>query len=345
MHLMMGLCCVTLRRKKMTPLIDCDILRYEIGSCGQYEDDDGNIVAKNFDSVASAVDQKIAEICALVWATEEPVCFLSMDARTKKRHARKLERKIKRIEEGLGDAAQSEGSVDGAAEEEIKTLKKAQVYRPNFREAVAKKKAYKECRKGTVKPLHYDNITEYILANYECIMAEGLEADDLLSIHQREAEPLTTIICSRDKDLRMVPGMHFGWECGRQSQFGPENVSILGRLKPIYRGQTAKGEPKMAELKGTGMLFFGAQLLVGDSVDSIPGLPGCGPKKAFLALEGVKGVDEMFIAVKELYVTKFGDNWEEELLEQGRLLWMLEGLHEDGSPIMWEIPEVINGKE
>lgn len=313
----------------MIPLIDMDILRYEVGACGQYVNDDGELVARPFDSVAEALDQKVDEICALVWATEEPICFLSMDARTKKRHARKLQKKVDRLEKA------------GGSEEKIEELKEEQVYKPNFREKVATKKGYKENRKKSEKPLHYDNLTEYILAKYECVMAEGLEADDLLSIHQRKAEPLTTIICSRDKDLRIVPGMHFGWECGKQAQFGPEKVSELGRLKPIYRGEKANGEPKLAELKGTGILFFCTQLITGDSVDNIPGLPGAGPAKAYQALKDVDSIEDAYKAVKELYFNKFGDEWKEHLLEQGRLLWMVDELDDEGKPVMWEIPEWI----
>ena len=286
-----------------------------------------------------------------MWATEEPLCFLSMDARTKKRDARKIEKKVKRLEKKIIDYPLDDDDLDEVqknnekVKSEIAKLKDEQVYKPNFREAVAKKKEYKVGRKASVKPLHYDNITEYLLATYDCVMAEGLEADDLLSVHQRNAEPLTTVICSRDKDLKMVPGMHFSWECGRQKQFGPERVDDMGRLFPIYRGVTAKGEPKMAELKGTGMSFFAAQLLTGDAVDSIPGLPGCGPKKAFEALKPCTTVDELFLAVKDLYVIKFGDSWESELLEQGQLLWMVAELDEEGKPVMWCIPEVLNGKE
>lgn len=320
----------------MRPLLDMDILRYEVGACGQYLDDDGELVASPFAGVAEALDQKVSEICALVWATEEPVCFLSMDARTKRRDAKRIDKKVKRLKKRL-----MENPLDGVAQQEIVKLEKEKVYKPNFREAVAKKKEYKVTRKASVKPLHYDNLTEYILAKYNCVMAEGLEADDLLSIYQREAEPLTTIICSRDKDLKMVPGMHFSWACGKQKQFGPERVDEMGRLFPIYRGATTKGEPKLAELKGTGMSFFAAQLLTGDSVDSIPGLPGCGPKKAFEALSPCVSVGELFIAVKELYVNKFGDTWEAELLEQGRLLWMVAELDEAGKPVMWTIPEVL----
>ena len=321
----------------MIPLIDADILRYEVGATGQYIDEEtGEPVAKDFGGVADNFDQKVKEICAEVWGTEEPILFLSMDARTKRRDAKRIDKKVKRLEKRL-----EANPLDGMAQKEIVQLEEEKVYKPNFREEVAKKKAYKVGRKASVKPLHYDNLTEYILARYECVMAEGLEADDLLSIHQREAAPLTTIICSRDKDLKMVPGLHFSWACGKQKQFGPECVDEMGRLFPIYRGVTTKGERKLAELKGTGMCFFAAQLLTGDSVDSIPGLPGCGPKKAFEVLSVCDEVDDLFIAVKELYVKKFGDTWDVELLEQGQLLWMVAELDDKGEPVMWQIPEVM----
>jgi 5'-3' exonuclease len=135
--------------------------------------------------------------------------------------------------------------------------------------------------------------------------------------------------------------MHYGWACGKQKQFGPERVDDMGRLLPIYRGFTKKGEPILAELKGTGMSFFAAQLLTGDGVDSIPGLPKCGPKKAYLALKDCDTVEELFVAVGELYFDKFGLTYLQELLEQGQLLWMVAELDMDGKPVMWTIPEVL----
>ena len=140
----------------MTPLIDMDILRYEVGACGQYINEEGELVARPFEKVAEALDQKVSEICAEVWATEEPICFLSMDARTKKREARKLEKKIQRLEKQKD-----------VKEEEIEALREKQTYKPNFREDVAKKKGYKGNRKSVEKPLHYDNLTEYIIATYD----------------------------------------------------------------------------------------------------------------------------------------------------------------------------------
>jgi 5'-3' exonuclease len=320
--------------------------RYEIGSSGQYFklDDDGNktdeLIVKNFDRVAEAFDEKVEEICALVWATEPPIMFLSMDARTKKRQNKRKAKKVKRLEKRL-----EENPLDGMVQEEIKTLVAEQVYQPNFREKVAKKKGYKDNRKKSEKPIHYDNLTEYILANYECVMAEGLEADDLLSVHQRnamrECKDPTTIICSRDKDLRITPGMHFGWECGKQSQFGPELVSELGRLKPIYRGKTAKGESKLHEIKGTGLSFFCLQLIVGDNTDNIPGLPGGGWALARKVLMDSPDYETSLTTVRDLYIKKFGDDWEAELLEQARLLWMVAELDEDGKPVMFELPRFL----
>lgn len=305
-------------------------------------------MARNFQGVAEALDQKVSEICALVWATEEPICFLSMDARTKKRDAKRIKKKIKRLEKEIicypqyDDDLEEVDAHNYAVGIKIAELKEQQVYKPNFREATAKKKEYKGSRKGSVKPLHYDNLTEYILATYECVMAEGLEADDLLSVYQCKAlaenpDP-TTIICSRDKDLAQCEGMYFSWECGRQKQFGPVRVVGMGELRSIYRGVKANGDKKIAEVKGTGTSFFGAQILMGDPTDSIPGLPGVGPAKAYEALKGCKDEEVMFTTIKDLYISKFGEEWDTEMLEQGRLLYMTKHLYDDGTPVLWELP-------
>jgi 5'-3' exonuclease len=157
-------------------------------------------------------------------------------------------------------------------------------------------------------------------------MREGLEADDLLAIEQSSRDD--TIICTRDKDLRMVEGMHFGWECGLQPQFGPRYVSNIGTLE-LVNGKKIVGE---------GLLFFYSQIITGDSVDTIPGLPRGGPAMAYKSLHGLTDEQEMFDAVSSLYQGKFPETWEEELLEQARLLWMVREL-KDNEPVMWEFPK------
>ena len=196
----------------------------------------------------------------------------------------------------------------------------------NFRYAIAKRTPYKE--RAGYKPFHYKNLTAYMKAVYDVRIQEGLEADDLMSIEQTK-RPDSTIICTRDKDLRAVPGWHYGWELGNQPSFGPTNVSEYGSIR-------LSGDRK--SIKGEGLVFFYSQTLTGDRVDSIPGLGGCGPVKAFEILKDTKTPEEAFKAVLEAYRGVYGDDAETELLEQGRLLWMTRELHPDGSPVLWGLP-------
>jgi hypothetical protein len=117
----------------MRPLIDADILRYEVGACGQYTDDEGKLVIRDFDFVGELLDQRILEICEGVFNTEPPILFLTSDPTT---------HRILHRGEDLE-------------------------FTPNFREAIATTKPYKGTRK-TEKPYHYDNLTSYILGNYNC---------------------------------------------------------------------------------------------------------------------------------------------------------------------------------
>jgi len=140
--------------------------------------------------------------------------------------------------------------------------------------------------------------------------------------------PEETVICTRDKDLRQVPGWHYGWEMGAQPEFGPMLVTKEGG--GLYLNK------KRSEIKGTGLPFFYAQVLQGDRADDIPGLPGCGAVRTHDLLEDC-ALDEMLDVVRIAYECEYGSEWEERLLEQGRLCFMTRRLHPDGSPVLWEI--------
>lgn len=199
----------------------------------------------------------------------------------------------------------------------------------NFRNDIAKKKPYKGNRK-TPKPFHHGNLKAYARAKYDCRMQEGLEADDLMAIEQTSRLALEdTIICTRDKDLRMVEGFHYGWEVGNQSGFGPAKVDKLGEIE-LVNGK---------KVVGTGLRFFYSQLVTGDAVDNIMGLPKGGPVLAYNTLNGCGTEQEMFDAVSQLYKDKYEEAWEEEMLEMGQLLWMVRELNDDGSPVMWRFPD------
>lgn len=243
-----------------------------------------------FDYVADLVDNRIANICALAEANDKPICFFTG--------------------------------------------------KTNFRNDIAKRQKYKD--RPSKKPFHYYNIKAYLKGKYEWRQQEGLEADDLMAIEQTRTENLLngnpfysgpskeTIICTRDKDLRAVPGWHFGWELGNQPQYGPTKVEEFGEIRLSHDRKSIKGE---------GLLFFYSQCLTGDRVDSIPGLEGMGPVKAFGILEGCLDIDDAEKRVLEAYRGVYGASAEEELLEQGRLLWMTRELDDQGLPVLWNFIE------
>lgn len=282
--------------ENLKPLIDGDILVYQAAFGGEgVEEIDGEEVKTvyGFDYVAALLDKAIADICLAVGTEEEPIVFLTGDN--------------------------------------------------NFREEIAVTKPYKGNR-SKPKPFHYYNARAYLLSLPFVRVVHGLEADDAMAIEQTERReaisylrehaevcfgeiPPDTVICTRDKDLRMVPGWHYGWEHGGQPEFFLQEVDDFGRIE--Y-------DDKKNKVTGTGYLFFCSQLITGDTVDNIPGLPKKGPKAAWVALKDAITIDEAMNSVEALYQDTIGEDWESYLMEQGKLLWMVRGLDKEGKPIMWD---------
>lgn len=268
----------------MTPLLDGDVIRYEVGFAAEVGWQGEGL--PSFDYVASVLHQRIDAICEKVGATAPPIIFLT-------------------------------GS-------------------ENFRNDIAKLKPYKGTRKSE-KPFHFANITAYMNAVMDVRLREGMEADDMMAVEQTESEEFgpsdapQTIICSRDKDLRQVPGMLYSWELGGQPSFGPVMIEEEGSIELVRK----EGQP--AKIMGTGLSFFYSQCLTGDSVDNIPGLPKCGPVKAYELLSGRVGAEDLEKAVCEAYMEHYEDDWEQQLLEQGQLLWMVREFDDDGNPVMWKL--------
>lgn len=266
----------------LVPLVDGDIIRYEIGFAAEagwraMHPEDADALPP-FDYVADLLDRRVADIQTICKTTETPVLYYTTG--------------------------------------------------PTFRFDIAKKKPYKGNRKEN-KPWHYDNLTVYLKDILGAVEVTGIEADDQLAMdHVRSG--CSTVLCSRDKDLRQVPGWFYSWELGRQPSFGPELITREGWIKL---------SDKRDKIVGTGLAFFYSQVLTGDPTDNIPGLPGIGPVAAFELLHG-KTPAQQLDAVCEAYFDHYvGDNdlMEKELLEQGRLCWLTRRLNEDNSPVLWEI--------
>jgi hypothetical protein len=281
----------------MRCLIDADVIRYEVGFCGEWKDDDGEVQIRDFEFVKDILHERVDKIVEAAWSDEPPIMYMTYD-----RHFHKV-----------------------FSKEEARQGLPPTEYIPNYRFMAAVTKPYKE--RGSVKPFHYHNLTAYILSEFNIKIVPGLEADDAICIDQwsQRNEERATIICTRDKDLRMCPGMHYGWECGRQEGFGPRMVTELGSLKMSGN-----------KLRGEGMLFFFAQMITGDVVDSIPGLKGCGPAKAYQLLAECTTIEEAHDAAFNLYKLRMAEDADVYWREQATLLWMVRELTEEGHPIMYD---------
>lgn len=279
----------------MKCLTDGDIFRYEIGSCGQYIDEDsGETIIREWDFVQKLLDDKISQIYEATMSDGEPVIYLT-NSEAFTSYVNKRNRLFDR--EPL-------------------------VYKPNFREAVATVKPYKGQRKKE-KPHYFHDIGHYLYENYNVRLANGIEADDLLCI-DASLDPENSVICSRDKDLRQMNCWHYGWECGKQPEFPMEYVEGVGHIE--------QNDAKK-KVEGTGMRFFYSQMITGDTVDNIPGIPGKGYKAAYKALYEATSVAECKAIVVGMYKDKYGEEARERFTEQARLLFMVRELDEGGEPI------------
>jgi hypothetical protein len=180
-----------------------------------------------------------------------------------------------------------------------------------FRHREAVTRPYKGNRKAEHRPTYEKEIRNYLIANWNCVIAEDEEADDLMGIGQTEF-PDSTII-TMDKDLDQVPGKKYNWIKEEHSVITPEQAHYN----------------------------FHMQLLTGDSTDNIPGLPGIGPGKAAKALHGMEGPMDQLEEVCRMYQIHSGkEDWWSYLQEQGRLLYIRR---EPGQ--MWSIPEQLGFDE
>jgi len=174
----------------------------------------------------------------------------------------------------------------------------------NFRFDVATILPYKGHR-STDKPFWYEQIRRYLVHEWKAEIVFGMEADDALGIEQCAKnwymgleQEYRTIICSVDKDLDTIPGLHF-------NELHPE-----------------KGVYEISEIDAQRNFFN--QLLCGDRTDNIPGLFGVGKSSALLRnLESLVHWDDMYLAVKEQYEKRFGSYWKLFMYENAQLLWIL----------------------
>ena len=173
----------------------------------------------------------------------------------------------------------------------------------NFRKDIAVTKPYKGNRKG-YKPFYYQKVRDYLIDELGALVSEDEEADDTLAIAQTNDKD-NTIICTIDKDLWTVPGAKY--------DFKREESSYVTEYD--------------------GMRHFQYQMLAGDPVDNIQGVPKIGPVKAKKILGDYEDVQVTWNIIRDYYKDSYGDDCNDIMLEMGRLLWIRHNVGE-----MWDLP-------
>jgi len=190
----------------------------------------------------------------------------------------------------------------------------------NFRNQVATIKPYKGNRDPSKRPYWYKEIRTHLIQHHNAIVSKGYEADDAMAMRQwaQDQDAPQTIICTIDKDLKMVPGLHYNY----------------GKMTSSHLGWN------------DALLNFWRQVLTGDPSDNIPGLFKVGPATAVKLLPKYTTEKEMYHVVLHAYEANMAKYPEHHaphtspvasLTENARLLWMLT--HEDD---LWFPPGAID---
>lgn len=124
----------------------------------------------------------------------------------------------------------------------------------NFRDSIATYKKYKGNRDLSKKPVWYDALRDYMVKHWSANLVSGQEADDAIGIRQVHCqhEGKLSVVCSIDKDLLQIPGMHYDLN---------KETTVVQSIADSDR-------------------VFYTQCVTGDATDNITGCPSAGPKAA-----------------------------------------------------------------
>lgn len=162
----------------------------------------------------------------------------------------------------------------------------------NFRKTLSD--TYKSNRKGGRKPVCFNEARDYVKDVWQALEIHNIEADDSIGI-AATLDPDNTIIVSKDKDLKTVPGYHWDFE-----------NKVIYSIDPI--------EAERYHLK---------QTLTGDKTDGYTGCPGVGPVKADAIIDKA---DQEGTSRWKAVVKAFDDKGynEDFALLQARLAYILQ---------------------
>jgi hypothetical protein len=149
---------------------------------------------------------------------------------------------------------------------------------------------YKANRSGMLRPIHEQEIREYLTNRFRAEVVHGEEADDRVSYTQC-ADIGRTCIVGVDKDLWNTPGWHYN--------YGKDVLEYVELPDADYN--------------------FWVQMLKGDTSDNIPCLKGVGDKSATNLLASVDHKDYKDVVLSEYLSRGYSLDY---FILMGRLLWM-----------------------
>lgn len=157
------------------------------------------------------------------------------------------------------------------------------------------------------KPQHYETLRTYLKDVWLAEVAQSGEADDEIGIlaSKRDNE---YVICSIDKDLDMLPGLHYNL--------------VTKELYNCEDPGTLTLSSDRRKVIGRGLIWFYAQMLLGDSADNIPGIARYGAVRTCKLLENCKTEEQMIAKVIPPFKKVYKDKWREAMLEVADLLWI-----------------------
>ncbi len=216
----------------------------------------------------------------------------------------------------------------------------------------AVQREYQGGRADKAKPENLAALRKFIAHNLNGAVHLDQEADDGLAQANYGAmgkdgswgDSNLSVIVSQDKDLRMVPGLHYDFDT--KAVF-----CVCDKFGSIWIDDSGSAK----KLKGWGTKFFWAQTLMGDTADNIRGIPAvparmipgtkgktltggkpCGPVLTYELLKDVQSDKDAFALIKSLWTAVEAElgytfrHWEtaepvtatQALLADMRLLWM-----------------------
>lgn len=121
----------------------------------------------------------------------------------------------------------------------------------------------------------------HMLKKWNAVEADGMEADDLVSIWAHESKEMDVdyIICGIDKDLKQIPGHHYNFNKRIFDEVNEDQANMCLML----------------------------QCLTGDTSDNIPGIKGIGPKKAEKILKDIPMDSRWSVVETTWFEMKAGD--------------------------------------